>query len=449
MISRAVVVTGFVATGCFVSCFVSLFVSACDGAPAEAPPTYATVKPFIDAKCGNCHRPDAIAPMSLLHYDEVKLFAADIRRVIDDGTMPPWLAVDGCNEYLNDNRLSDDEKKTLFAWLDDGAPEGAPEADDAQALEDGKAPVSVVRPDLVLDASSAPYEPRFQDEYRCYAIAMPAQEAGTETYITGFDVLPGDPSNVHHVNVFMNPPVADAPDWVGLDDEDPLAGYDCESERVITSFLVGAWAPGASGLRYPKGSGQLVEPGSVMVLEVHYAVGSGVPDLTQVVLETAPSVERRGLGVAFWKFQDWEQGGMEIAAGDVVTHSVDLDPGVILAAIAPWLSDPRIEIGLGGLHMHALGTAGELSVLSPVGDTCMVQVNKWDFRWQFGYELKKPVEFFVGEDKLHLECTWDNSQAHQPYVDGVQQEVRDRNWGHRTSDEMCMGFLYLTEAPAR
>jgi hypothetical protein len=383
--------------------------------------------------------------MSLLSYDEVLLFADDIRRVIDEGIMPPWLAVDGCNEYKNDNRLTDDEKATLFAWLDDSAPEGEPQP---QALGSSDAgPSSIVRPDIVLDAADAPYEPRFQDEYRCFAVPMPAQAPGSETYITGFDVIPGATHNVHHVNVFMNPPVADAPDWLAIDDADPLPGYDCEAERVITSFLVGAWAPGATGLRYPEGSGQLIEPGSVMVLEVHYAVGDHVPDLTQVVLETAPHVARRGLGVAFWKFNDWDDGGMPIPAGDgSVTHSVDVDPAIILAAIAPWIQDPRLEIGIAGLHMHALGKGGELSILSPVGDTCMVQVDNWDFRWQFGYEMSTPAKFFVGEDKLHLSCTWDNTDAHQPFVDGVKAPAIDRNWGLRTADEMCIGFLYLMEA---
>ena len=120
----------------------------------------------------------------------------------------------------------------------------------------------------MLDLADEPYLPRFTDEYRCYAVAMPAQSPGTELYITGFDIIPGTPHNVHHVNVFMNPPVADDPDWLAIDAEDPLAGYDCEVERVITSFLVGAWAPGATGLTYPEGTGQLIEPGSVMVLEV-------------------------------------------------------------------------------------------------------------------------------------------------------------------------------------
>ena len=86
--------------------------SACDGV-VDVPPTYATVKPFLDTKCGNCHRPDGIGPMSLLSYTDVALFSNQIGAVVEDGSMPPWLAVDGCNDYQNDLRLRDDEKATL------------------------------------------------------------------------------------------------------------------------------------------------------------------------------------------------------------------------------------------------------------------------------------------------------------------------------------------------
>jgi hypothetical protein len=82
--------------------------------------------------------------------------------------------------------------------------------------------------------------------------------------------------------------------------------------------------------------------------------------------------------------------------------------------------------------MHALGKSGELSVHRPDGDTCLLSIPEWQFRWQMGYDLKEPVPLFLGEDKLYLRCTWDNSQ-----------NDHDVNWGERTVDEMCIGFLYL------
>lgn len=424
-------------------------VVGCD-APVDAPPTYATVKPFLDQKCGTCHRADGIGPMSLLTYPEVVLFGAQMIEAVDDGTMPPWPAVDGCNTYQNDQRLSEGEIALLRRFIDDGAPEGEPIDPALSVARAALVTSSIVRPDLVIEAADIGYQPRFDDEYRCYAVAVPTPANGDDLYITGFDIVPGAPHNVHHVNVFMNPPTtgSNAVDWLGIDGEDPLAGYDCSRERVITSFLVGAWAPGATGMLYPQGTGQLVEPGSVIVMEVHYAIGDGVPDLSSLVLQTAPSVERRGLGVGFWKFDDWENGGMTIPAGaDDVTHTVDIDPGLILAAVAPWLSERSLEISVAALHMHQLGKRGELTVLSPVGDTCMVKVENWDFRWQFGYEMTTPTPFFVGEDKLHLSCTWDNTDANQRFVDGVQQPARNRNWGGRAQDEMCIGFLFLAPAP--
>ena len=92
-----------------------------------------------------------------------------------------------------------------------------------------------------------------------------------------------------------------------------------------------------------------------------------------------------------------------------------------------------------------LGVAGELSVKSPVGDQCLLKIDHFDYHWQNGHVLEKPVEIFLGaaEDQLFLSCTWDNSAANQPYIDGVQIAPRDVNWGSGVNDEMCIGFLYM------
>ena len=59
--------------------------------------------------------------------------------------------------------------------------------------------------------------------------------------------------------------------------------------------LIGAWAPGGLGLRFPPGTGLQVDPGSVVVLEMHYNTGVGRqgPDQSAVLLQTEASVDRR------------------------------------------------------------------------------------------------------------------------------------------------------------
>ena len=49
-------------------------------------------------------------------------------------------------------------------------------------------------------------------------------------------------------------------------------------------------------------------------------------------------------------------------------------------------------------------------------------------------------------DSLRLSCTWDNSEANQPVIDGQVAAPHDVQWGEGTTDEMCLGVLYLTAA---
>src|SRR5262252_7441484 len=52
------------------------------------------IAPILQRSCQNCHRPDSIAPMSLLTYEEVRPWARAIKeRTLlgrRRGGMPPW-----------------------------------------------------------------------------------------------------------------------------------------------------------------------------------------------------------------------------------------------------------------------------------------------------------------------------------------------------------------------
>ena len=48
------------------------------------------VMPIFQVKCQDCHRPDSIAPMSLLTYEQVRPFAPIIKYRVENRVMPPW-----------------------------------------------------------------------------------------------------------------------------------------------------------------------------------------------------------------------------------------------------------------------------------------------------------------------------------------------------------------------
>jgi hypothetical protein len=94
---------------------------------ATSPVTFAKdVAPILQQHCQVCHRPGAIAPMSLLTYEDARPWARAIREKVVKREMPPWY-IDrniGITEFKDDPSLSDAEIATISKWVDGGAPLG-------------------------------------------------------------------------------------------------------------------------------------------------------------------------------------------------------------------------------------------------------------------------------------------------------------------------------------
>ena len=90
------------------------------------------IAPILQRSCQKCHRPDAIAPMSLISYQEVRPWARAIRNRTGlrdkPGVMPPWFIEKdiGIQAFKDDPSLSDEEIRLIATWVDNGAPEGDP-----------------------------------------------------------------------------------------------------------------------------------------------------------------------------------------------------------------------------------------------------------------------------------------------------------------------------------
>ena len=90
------------------------------------------IAPILQEHCQTCHRPDSIAPMNLITFDEVRPWARSIKNRTGlgprTGVMPPWFVEKtvGIQEYENDPSLSPDEIATIAKWVDSGAPQGDP-----------------------------------------------------------------------------------------------------------------------------------------------------------------------------------------------------------------------------------------------------------------------------------------------------------------------------------
>ena len=98
---------------------------------ADAPktPTFTKdIAPIFQEKCEACHRPDSMAPMSLVTYAETRPWVRSIKARVADRQMPPW-QIDrsvGIQKFKNDRSLTDEQIALITRWADAGAPQGDP-----------------------------------------------------------------------------------------------------------------------------------------------------------------------------------------------------------------------------------------------------------------------------------------------------------------------------------
>ena len=84
----------------------------------------AEVYPIFLERCGSCHAPDGVAPMSLLTYEDAYPWAQSIKEEIVNLSMPPWQPEDGFGTFKHGASLTARELDILVEWSSGGTPEG-------------------------------------------------------------------------------------------------------------------------------------------------------------------------------------------------------------------------------------------------------------------------------------------------------------------------------------
>ena len=118
------------------------------------------IAPILQRSCQRCHRPESVAPMSLLTYEDARPWARAMKHRTGlrnkPDTMPPWyLEKDvGIQQFKGDLSLSEEEILTIARWADSGAPRGNP-ADMPPPLEfTGPNEWQIGEPDLIISSPS-------------------------------------------------------------------------------------------------------------------------------------------------------------------------------------------------------------------------------------------------------------------------------------------------------
>lgn len=246
----------------------------------DAPTYFGEVRPLLAERCGGCHLPGGIGPFSFDEYESTKGLASLIANAVESRRMPPWGAhdTDECQHsraFKDDLRLTEEEIGLLSRWAEAGAPEGERPAE-VPAFAGKLSSLPRVDTELVPEASFS--TAGLQDQFRCFVLD-PA--FNRRTFLQGVRFVPGNEKVVHHAIVYADPGSASS------DLADANGQYDCFGGPGFSdTFLVAAWAPGGIPFVYPDRAAMPLEPGTKLVLQIHYHPIGTEPeeDLTKVEL---------------------------------------------------------------------------------------------------------------------------------------------------------------------
>lgn len=402
------------------------------------------VFPILARHCGSCHVAGAVAPFAIDGYQNAVAWAEPMLAAIEARTMPPFAVNnDGtCNSFAGARWVSDEEIEIIADWVDAGYPEGdasipPPDMPEPPALHGD-----------IEELQLPSYEPAVVPEYggfedyHCFRVELDLDEP---RYVTGFDVVPGNPELVHHVLGFrVNPDLlGNDAQMQALDEQSPdVPGWDCfgaAGEDVLPGGVPVTWAPGTGAIEYPEGTGVRFDPGDVLVVQVHYDLvgGSGL-DATQVHLSMTDEVERQVHQVLWDPFLYSTRFGTpeQLPPGEeAALFSWDEQIRRMLALDVSG-ADQYDAIEVLGLipHMHQRGRAMSIELETEAGMQCGADVDRWDFNWQTSYFFEQPIPATL-DDRLHVTCEFDTSGDAEPVMPGFG-----------TDDEMCLVGLMFAPA---
>ena len=373
------------------------------------------IAPIFQNRCEECHRPGAVAPMSLMTYEEVRPWARAIKEKVLTRQMPPFHAAGAIGRYDHDPRLTDDEIATISKWVDGGAAKGNPK--DMPAPKVWKTGWASGQPDLVLTVRKAyTLKANPTDQYVFFIFDHVFAE---DTWIRGIVTKPGNPKAVHHANTHLVPPNLKSPEEGYFEgDFDPGARG---------TIMISGWVPGSNDVMLPEGTAVRIPKGMRFGIQIHYGPNEKeTVDQTSLGLYFADGLVKKNLQMLFGDRKD-----LQIPPGDA---------DYSLTAKRTFSTDAVIRFF--HVHMHLRGKSYAFRFTYPDGRIeTLFEVPNYDFNWQRSYVLAEPIKVPKGT-AVEFIGTYDNS-AKNKFNPDPSKTIR---WGEKTTDEMMQGRIFYESA---
>ena len=218
-----------------------------------------------------------------------------------------------------------------------------------------------------------------------------------------------------------------------LDNADPAAGYESFGDYSVPveDQLFGGWVPGSPPLMFPPTIGKIMEPGSELLLQMHYGPAyQDELDQTSINIYFADVPLEREIETQLLTPADLLV-PFYIPANEVVsfhgTRYVPSDVSVI--STIP--------------HSHLLGKSWLVYATSPDNqDTIpMISIPNWDFHWQ-GIFTYPSLLHIPGGYTVHAIAEYDNTSSNTFNPNNPPQDM----WfGDLTTDEMYVMFFQFVD----
>jgi hypothetical protein len=403
---------------------------------ASRPVTFAKdVAPIIQEHCQVCHRSGAMAPMSLVTFEEVRPWAKAIERQVETRSMPPWQLdrTVGIQHYQNDPSLTDEQIDTIMRWVNAGAPLGDPKdmpsPKEWPSDNDWQLAKQFGQPDIVIDSAPYTMPAHGQDVWWKPVSDVPVTEP---RWVRAVEIRPSTPAGrriMHHVLARLQ---QDEPDLRKA----LFNGDDADGDGP---GMLMEWAIGKNYDIYRPNTGKLLLPGSRIWWELHlHAVGEQITDHAQLAIYLYPKGQTP-------KYRTYL---MAYTANSKLNGQLllDIPPNTVTETENfHVLKQPAILENFQP-HMHLRGKAMSMEAILPDGRREMLSyVNRFTFNWMINYIYADDAAPVLPAGTVLHVTAWHDNTAANPNNPDPNQWV---GWGERTVDEMSHAWVnvtYITE----
>jgi hypothetical protein len=468
-------------------------------------PTYhRDVRPILEKNCTSCHTDGGIAPFALNDPSSVIQHARAAQLAVQARRMPPFLPSGESPRFRDAMKLSDHEIAIIANWSWAGAPMGKP-SDAVATPPPRAKPKFDLTVDIGRDFQpqsdySDEYRcflinPNLEKPQWLSGYNITPGNSSIVHHVVIYQVTGRFVKEARDLEARQDGrggwPCYGGP---GIGDDalrdvayrTALAGGSGSSSVSSGSIelpdgllgYVGSWVPGVNSVQFPAGTGVQLLPGAQLAVQVHYNLAAGTgKDRTAMSFQFDSSGKAlKPLGLmgliapveipcpgaypasptdpchrdaayesvkkyqAQWLTNLLQSGALASYCRQQLPRVGETTNGTYITQCDFRVSKDVMAVSTQG-HMHTRGQSVRI-VVNPDSAKRFVALDipRYDFHWQSSYYFEQPFKLSKG-DVVRLTCTFDNTTATQPWVDGKQDKPKYVVWGESTQDEMCVGNL--------